>query len=108
MLCEVSSDLCLSTENGIDDSRCRNNQSIEHDRDLVLWRSQRDYSLSDFAKFLRAIFIEGKDSPYANLIVIRRDSAKKSQLLQLVKALNSAQVKLKAQALFGEGAVAAW
>ena len=55
-----------------------------------------------------AIFIEGKDSPYANLIVIRRDSAKKSQLLQLVKALNSAQVKLKAQALFGEGAVAAW
>jgi D-methionine transport system substrate-binding protein len=55
-----------------------------------------------------AIFVEGKDSPYANLIVIHRDSAKKQQLNQLVKALNSEPVKQKANDLFGEGAVAAW
>lgn len=55
-----------------------------------------------------AIFMESKNSPYANLIVIRRDNPKKNQLLQLVKALNSAPVKQKAQDLFGEGAVAAW
>ncbi len=55
-----------------------------------------------------AIFMEGKDSPYANLIVIRRDNPKINQLLQMVKALNSDPVKQKAQDLFGEGAVAAW
>lgn len=55
-----------------------------------------------------AIFIEGKDSPYANIIVIHRDSVKKKQLQLLVKALNSEPVKQKAQDLFDEGAVAAW
>lgn len=55
-----------------------------------------------------AIFIEGKDSPYANLIVIRRDSAKKSQLEEFVKAMNSSAVKTKAKELFGDGAIPAW
>lgn len=55
-----------------------------------------------------AIFIENKDSPYANVIVIRRDNPKKASLLQLLKALNSEPVKQKAQDLFGEGAVPAW
>ena len=55
-----------------------------------------------------ALFLESKDSPYANLIVIRRDSKKKKQLSLLVKALNSDAVTKKAHELFGDAAVAAW
>jgi len=55
-----------------------------------------------------ALFIENKDSPYANLIVIRKDSTKQAQLALLVKALNSEEVKLKAKELFGDSAIAAW
>jgi D-methionine transport system substrate-binding protein len=55
-----------------------------------------------------AIFVEDKDSPYANLIVIRRDSSKKTQLLNFVKAMNSPEVKEKAKALFGDAALPAW
>ncbi|MDX1836479.1 MetQ/NlpA family ABC transporter substrate-binding protein [Legionella taurinensis] len=55
-----------------------------------------------------ALFLEGKDSPYANLIVIRRDSDKRSQLEQFVKAMNSNPVKEKAKELFGDAAIPAW
>ncbi len=55
-----------------------------------------------------AIYSESKDSIYANLIVIRQDSPKKEQLEQLVKALNSEEVKQKAQSLFGDSAIPAW
>ncbi|CEK09852.1 MetQ/NlpA family ABC transporter substrate-binding protein [Legionella hackeliae] len=55
-----------------------------------------------------AIYKEGKDSPYANLIVIRRDSIKKPQLEQFVKAMNSPEVKAKAKELFGDAALPAW
>ncbi|MBA2655680.1 MAG: MetQ/NlpA family ABC transporter substrate-binding protein [Tatlockia sp.] len=55
-----------------------------------------------------AIFSEGKDSPYANLIVIRSDSTKKPQLENFVKAMNSAEVKAKAKQLFGDEAIPAW
>lgn len=55
-----------------------------------------------------AIFVEGKDSPYANLIVIRRNSDKKPQLEKFVKALNSKEVKVKAKELFGDTAIPAW
>ena len=55
-----------------------------------------------------ALFMENKNSPYANLIVIRRDSDKKEQLLLFVKAMNSKDVKDKATALFGGAAIPAW
>lgn len=55
-----------------------------------------------------AIYVEGKDSPYANLIVIHRDSPKKAQLEEFVKAMNSKEVKNKAQELFGDAAIPAW
>jgi D-methionine transport system substrate-binding protein len=55
-----------------------------------------------------ALFTEDKDSPYANIIVIRRDSPKKAQLELFVKALNSDEVKEKAQTLFGDSAIPAW
>ena len=55
-----------------------------------------------------ALFTEDKTSPYANIIVIRSDSSKKPQLELFVKALNSEEVKQKAQTLFGDAAIAAW
>jgi D-methionine transport system substrate-binding protein len=55
-----------------------------------------------------ALFLEDKQSPYANLIVIREDSLKKDQLNLLVKALNSDEVKKKSHELFGDAAIAAW
>lgn len=55
-----------------------------------------------------AIYIEDKDSPYANLIVIRPDNPKKPQLEEFVKALNSEEVKNKAKELFGDAAIPAW
>jgi D-methionine transport system substrate-binding protein len=55
-----------------------------------------------------ALLTESKDSPYANIVVIRKDTTKKAQLELFVKALNSAQVKEKAKELFGDAAIAAW
>ena len=55
-----------------------------------------------------AIYVEGKDSPYANLIVIRQNSTKKPLLKEFVKALNSQEVKAKAKELFGDAAIPAW
>ncbi|MDR3442683.1 MAG: MetQ/NlpA family ABC transporter substrate-binding protein [Legionella sp.] len=55
-----------------------------------------------------ALFTEDKDSPYANIIVIRNDSTKKEQLALFVKALNSEEVKEKAKQLFGDAAIPAW
>ncbi|MCA0403466.1 MAG: MetQ/NlpA family ABC transporter substrate-binding protein [Proteobacteria bacterium] len=55
-----------------------------------------------------AIYHEGKDSPYANLIVIKEKSAKKVQLEEFTKAMNSQEVKDKANELFGGNAIAAW
>lgn len=55
-----------------------------------------------------ALFSENKDSPYANIIVIKKDTLKRPQLELFVKALNSEEVKAKAQELFGDAAIPAW
>jgi D-methionine transport system substrate-binding protein len=55
-----------------------------------------------------ALFVENKHSPYANIIVIRKNSDKKDKLAILVKALNSPEVQQKAQELFGNAAIPAW
>lgn len=55
-----------------------------------------------------ALFTENKDSPYANVIVIKKNSPKKAQLELFVKALNSDEVKEKAKTLFGDSAIPAW
>lgn len=55
-----------------------------------------------------ALYTEGKDSPYANIIVIKKDSAKRAQLELFVKALNSEAVKQKSKELFGDAAIPAW
>lgn len=55
-----------------------------------------------------ALIMEDNQSPYTNLIVIRRDSQKKKQLQAFVKAFNAVEVKDKARLLFGNAAIAAW
>lgn len=55
-----------------------------------------------------ALYTEDKDSPYANIIVIRRDTNKRPQLELFVKSLNSEEVKKKAKELFGDSAIPAW
>jgi D-methionine transport system substrate-binding protein len=55
-----------------------------------------------------AIFVESKDSPYANIIVIRKDNPKKPLLEKFVQAFQSKAVKKKAQKLFGDAAIPSW
>jgi D-methionine transport system substrate-binding protein len=55
-----------------------------------------------------ALLSEDKDSPYANIVVIKLGSPKKAQLELFVQALNSEEVKNKARDLFGDAAIPAW
>lgn len=55
-----------------------------------------------------SLLSEDKDSPYANIIVIRSDSPKKAKLELFVKAFNSEEVKEKAKNIFGDAAIPAW
>lgn len=55
-----------------------------------------------------AIFVEDKNSPYANLIVVRKNNNKEENLKLFVKALNSPEVLAKAKEIFGDGAIPAW
>ena len=55
-----------------------------------------------------ALFEEGADSPYANLIVIRKGEINNSKIKLFVKAMNSPAVAAKAKELFGDGAIVAW
>lgn len=55
-----------------------------------------------------AIFIEAKDSPYANIIVVREQDKENLELKQLVSALNSEKVRHKAKEIFGDQAIPAW
>lgn len=55
-----------------------------------------------------ALFIEQKDSPYANIIVVREKDKFNPKLKQLVSALNSKAVLQKSKELFGDQALPAW
>ncbi len=55
-----------------------------------------------------ALFIEGSDSPYAEVIVAREDSKNDPQLQQFVAAFQSEPVLLEAKKLFGGDAIPAW
>lgn len=55
-----------------------------------------------------ALFIEGKDSPYANIIVIRKDEIKDPRMKQLVAALQSDAVLKATQRIFKGQAIVAW
>jgi len=55
-----------------------------------------------------AIVLEDKDSPYANLIVVRQADKDQPWVHELVKAFQSPQVADKAKQLFQDQAIPAW
>lgn len=55
-----------------------------------------------------ALFLEGPDSPYANIVAAREDNKNDPRLKQLVNALHSNQVLQAAKKIFGDGAIPAW
>lgn len=55
-----------------------------------------------------AIFLEGSDSPYANIIVIRTDEQNDPRMKQLVDAFQSDEVKNAAKKIFNDQAIPAW
>jgi len=55
-----------------------------------------------------AVFIEGSDSDYANLVVARTDNKNDPRLAKLMFALHSDEVLQKANALFQAQAIPAW
>jgi D-methionine transport system substrate-binding protein len=55
-----------------------------------------------------AIFLEGKDSPYANIIVVRADEVNDPRMKQLVAAFQSDAVRKAAQRIFKNQALPAW
>jgi len=55
-----------------------------------------------------AIFIEGSDSPYANIVVVRSNEKDKEKFKQLMESLHSPEVTNAAKKLFNDQAIAAW
>jgi D-methionine transport system substrate-binding protein len=55
-----------------------------------------------------ALLLEDKDSPYANLVVIRKEDLNKPKYHQLMEALHSPEVLHEAEVLFQGQAVQAW
>ncbi len=55
-----------------------------------------------------ALYTEGPDSPYANVVVVRAADKNNPKLKDLVAALHSPQVLAKAKQLFGDDAIPAW
>lgn len=56
----------------------------------------------------KALFKEGKDSPYVNIVVVRATDKDKPQLLNLIKAMHSDAVIAKAHEIFGTGVAKGW
>ncbi|MCP4473440.1 MAG: MetQ/NlpA family ABC transporter substrate-binding protein [Gammaproteobacteria bacterium] len=65
-------------------------------------------SLAGLSPTKNGLFVEGADSPYANIVVVRAGEQDKLQFKQLIEALHSPQVLAKAHQLFKDGAVPAW
>ena len=55
-----------------------------------------------------AIYLEGKDSPYANIIVIRQGEENEPRIQQLVAAYQSPAVLQAARKIFKDQAIQAW
>lgn len=55
-----------------------------------------------------ALFLEAKNSPYANIIVVRAKDRHMKKLRELVKAYHSKPVLKEAHKLFGYSAIKAW
>ncbi len=55
-----------------------------------------------------ALFIEDKNSPYANIVVIRAADKNDPKFIKLMNALHSKAVRVKAEQLFHGEAIPAW
>lgn len=55
-----------------------------------------------------ALFLEDKDSPYANIVVVRKADKTDPRFTQLIDALHSEEVLQKAKELFHGQAIQAW
>ncbi len=55
-----------------------------------------------------ALFLEDKDSPYANIVVIRSSDKDKEKYHQLMQALHSDEVLAASKRLFADQAIPAW
>ena len=55
-----------------------------------------------------AVFREGADSPYANIIVVRADRREDPRFAQLVSACQSDAVRARAREIFDDQAIPAW
>ena len=55
-----------------------------------------------------ALFAEGKDSPYANIIITRQDLKDDPRIVHLIEAYHSPEVVSKAEELFKGQAIPAW
>lgn len=55
-----------------------------------------------------ALIVENIDSPYVNIMVIRKNSPKIEKLKQFIEAFHSSEVKDKANNLFKDAAIPAW
>lgn len=55
-----------------------------------------------------ALFVENRDSPYANVIAVREGDEKEEKYQRLIKALHSDAVKAEAKRLFDDSAIPAW
>ena len=54
------------------------------------------------------LFIEDKTSPYANLVVVRKNNEKNTQIQHFIAALHTPEVTAKAQEVFSDAAIPAW
>ena len=63
---------------------------------------------SGLQPFADALFLETKDSPYANLLVVRQNDALNPKYQLLLQALHSEEVLKAAKHLFSDYAVPAW
>lgn len=55
-----------------------------------------------------ALFVESRDSPYANIVVARIADKNDPRIKELVAALHSKKVVAEAKKIFGDGAIPAW
>lgn len=78
-------------------------------QDVALAAINTNFAVSAGLSIKRdALFHEGADSPYANVLVVRSQDAKQKRFHQLLDALRSKAVLKKAHALFGDNVVAAF
>lgn len=76
--------------------------------DVTLGAINTNFAIPAGYTLQKALFVEGTDSPYTNIIVARTSDATNPKLKELVEAFQSPEVAAKAKALFGDAAIPGW